>query len=427
MQIVPRNNKIIVLAPFEDTPAYRAGIKPGDTIISVDGKPTDNMSAGDVSESLKGPKGSTVHISILRDNSDKPLEFAVVRDEIPRNSVDLKFEIAPGVGYMRVNAFNETTGREVKTALDEFGELKGLILDLRGNPGGLLNEAVSVTDKFLKRGQVIVSQHGRRSPERVFRATRGNGGREYPLVVLVNRGTASAAEIVSGAIQDHDRGIIAGETTFGKGLVQMIYPLAQNTALTLTVAKYYTPSGRLIQREYAGLSLYDYYYNRDPEGTLKKDARLTDVGRTVYSRGGIAPDVKIAQPKPSRFHDNLLQHYAFFNFSRLYLSGHASDRSFQVTDDVLQEFRKFLAAEKLTFTESEFTENYDWVKSQIKAEIFISQYGQEAGLRVRAETDPQVLEALKLLPKAKELAEKARKVVAQRSTQRPGLVAPATR
>ncbi len=380
MQIVPRNNKIIVVAPFEGTPAYRAGIKPGDTIIAVDGKLTENMAAGEVADSLKGPRGSTVHISILRDKTEKPIDFAVVRDEIPRPSVDLKFEIAPGIGYLRVTAFNENTGREVKTALDELGDLKGLILDLRGNPGGLLNEAVSVADKFLKRGQIIVSQHGRRSPERVFRATRGNSGREYPLVVLMNKGSASASEIVAG-----------------------------------TIAKYYTPSGRLIQRDYAGRSLYDYYYNPDSEEALKKDARLTDVGRTVYSGGGIVPDVKIPQPKATRFRDNLLQHYAFFNFSRAWLADHPADRSFVVTDDVVGEFRKFLADEKIVFTENEFNDNLFWIKSQIKADIFVSQYGQESGLRVRAENDPQVMEALKLLPKARELEEKASKVVAQRS------------
>jgi carboxyl-terminal processing protease len=416
MQIAPRNNKIIVLAPFEGTPAYRAGIKPGDTIISVEGKITDNMSVSDVANLLKGTKGSTVHISILRDSAEKPLEFAVVRDEIPRNSVDLKFEIGPGVGYMHVNAFNETTGREVKSALEEFGDLKGLILDLRGNPGGLLNEAVSVADKFLKRGQVIVSQHGRRSPERVFRATHGNGGKEYPLVVLVNRDTASAAEIVSGAIQDHDRGLIVGETTFGKGLVQLIYPLAQNTALTLTIARYYTPSGRLIQREYAGVSLYDYYYSREQEESLRKESRLTDLGRTVYGGGGIAPDVKVPPLKSNRLQDNLLQHYTFFNFAHHYLASHPADPGFQVSSEILQEFRKFLVDEKLSYTEAQLAESADWVKAQIKAEVFISQFGQEAGMKVRAESDPQVIAALKLLPKARELAGKVRKVVAQKAT-----------
>src|SRR5215470_3402966 len=340
MTIAPRNNKVIVLAPFVGTPAYKAGIRPGDVIIAVDGKPTDNLTAGYVSDMLKGAKGTTVHISILRESAEKPLEFTVVRDEIPRYSVDLKFEIRPGVGYMHVTAFNETTEREVEDALEQFGDMKGLILDLRGNPGGLLNEGVGVADKFLKKGQVIVSHHGRSSAEHTYRASNGNGGKEYPLVVLVNRGTASAAEIVSGAIQDHDRGLVAGETTFGKGLVQTVYPLSENTGLALTTAKYYTPSGRLIQRDYTGMSLYDYYYNRDAdENPANHEVKLTDSGRTVYGGGGITPDVKIPQQKTDSFEDSLLQHYAFFNFAKHYANTHQVTKSFDVDDAVMQEFR----------------------------------------------------------------------------------------
>src|SRR3981189_438464 len=219
MTVGPRNNKVIVIAPFAGTPAYRGGIRPGDIIVAVDGKPTDNMSTGDVADLLKGPKGTTVHITILREGNEKPLEFAVVRDEIPRYSVDLHFLIKPGIGYLHIAGFNETTEKEVSDALDQMGDLKGLILDLRQNPGGLLSEGVGVADKFLKKGSVIVSHHGRSSPEKVYTATHGNGGKEYPLVVLVNRGTASAAEIVAGAIQDHDRRLIAGGTTFRQGLV----------------------------------------------------------------------------------------------------------------------------------------------------------------------------------------------------------------
>jgi carboxyl-terminal processing protease len=424
MQIAPRNNKIIVIAPFVGTPAYRAGLRPGDVILAVDSKPTDNMSVSDVADLLKGPKGTNVRITILREGADKPLDFNVTRDEIPRNSVDLKFFIKPGIGYMHITAFNETTEQEVEDALQQFGDLKGLVLDLRGNPGGLLNEGVGVADKFLKKGQVIVSHRGRSSPERVYRAAHGNGGRDYPLVVLVNRGTASAAEIVSGAIQDHDRGLIVGEVTFGKGLVQTVYPLSENTGLALTTAKYYTPSGRLIQRDYNGVSLYDYYYARAEEDNPNTNAntsapahevKLTDSGRTMYGGGGITPDVKVAPFKGSKFEDSLLVKYAFFNFARHYLNGRHIDKNFEVTDSVLQDFRKFLDSQQIPHTEAEMNQDMDWVKSNIKAELFISEFGQEEGLKVRAQTDPQVMAALNQLPKAKELADNARRVLAQRA------------
>ncbi len=426
MQVGPRNNKVIVIAPFSGAPAYRAGIRPGDVIIAVDGKITDNMSTADVADLLKGPKGTTVKITVLREGTDKPIDFNVVRDEIPRYSVDVHFMIKPGIGYIHVNGFQETTEHEVSAALDELqaqGELKGLILDLRQNPGGLLSEGVGVADKFLKKGQVIVSHHGRSSPEKIYRAARGNGGKDYPLVVLVNRGTASAAEIVAGAIQDHDRGLIVGETTFGKGLVQTVYPLSENTGLALTTAHYYTPSGRLIQRDYNGVSLYDYYYNSRDKGdgtppTPSREVKMTDSGRTVYGGGGINPDVVIEPIKSNKFQDTLLQKYAFFNFAKHYVINHKVTQSFQVDDAVMQEFRKFLDAQQIPFTEAELAQNNDWVRSNIKAELFVNEFGSQEGLKVHAETDPTVQKALDLLPKAKELADNAKKTIAQRSNAR---------
>jgi carboxyl-terminal processing protease len=422
MTVGPRNNKVIVIAPFVGTPAYRAGIRPGDIIVAVDGKPTDNMSTSDVADLLKGPKGTTVHITILREGADKPLEFAVVRDEIPRYSVDLHFLIRPGIGYMHVSGFNETTEKEVGDALDQMGDLKGLILDLRHNPGGLLNEGVGVADKFLRKGQLIVSHHGRSSPEKRYTATHGDGGKEYPLVVLVDRGTASAAEIVAGAIQDHDRGLIVGETTFGKGLVQTVYPLDENTGLALTTAKYYTPSGRLIQRDYSNVSLYDYYFERDPENAANnanREVKLTDSGRTVYGGGGITPDVQIPPIKSNRFQDTLLQHYAFFNFAKRYMINHHPTKSFEVDDALLQDFRKFLDEEKIPYTEGDLMENNDWLRSNIKSEIFVDAFGQEEGLKVKAENDPEVVKALDLLPQAKALADNAKRIVAERTSTRP--------
>lgn len=422
MQVGPRNNKVIVIAPFAGTPAYRAGIRPGDVIVAVDGKPTDNLTTAEVADLLKGPKGTQVRITIAREGSEKPLEFTVIRDEIPRYSVDVHFMIRPGVGYMHVASFSETTEQEVQQALDEFGPLQGLILDLRGNPGGLLSEGVGVADKFLKKGAVIVSHRGRASQEKIYRASRGNGGKEFPLVVLVNRGSASAAEIVAGAIQDHDRGLVAGEVTFGKGLVQTVYPLSENTGLALTTAKYYTPSGRLIQREYEGLSLYDYYFNRDEKnhnGNGKnKEVKVTDSGRTVFGGGGITPDETIPTPKLNKFQTHLLQKYVFFNFAKHYLINRKVDKNFAVDEGVINEFRKFLDAQKIQFGEQDLIENNDWLKSNIRAEVFTSEFGQEQGQRSRAESDPQVLKALELLPKAKELADNAHRTIAERNQAR---------
>ena len=245
--------KIVVLAPFEGTPSYKAGLRPGDVIISIDGKSTLGMDSTAVASLLKGPKNTHVQVTINREGTDKPMVFDLVRDEIPRNSVDLAFMIKPGVGYMHVTQFTETTSREVGDALDKFQKtapLQGLVIDLRANPGGLLNEAVNMSDKFLQRGQIVVSQKGRAFPDQVYRASRGEQGTKYPIVVLVNRNTASAAEIVSGALQDHDRALIVGETTFGKGLVQTVFQITDDTGLALTTYHYYTPSGRLIQRNY---------------------------------------------------------------------------------------------------------------------------------------------------------------------------------
>src|SRR5271169_3309724 len=419
MQVGPRNNKVIVIAPFAGAPAYRAGIRPGDVIIAVDGKPTDNMSTSDVAELLKGPKGTTVKITMLREGSDKPLDFTVVRDEIPRYSVDVHFMIRPGIGYVHISGFQETTEHELRQALDEMGDLKGLILDLRQNPGGLLSEGVGVADQFLKKGSVIVSHHGRASTEKVYKAAHGNGGKDYPLVVLVNRGTASAAEIVAGAIQDHDRGLIAGETTFGKGLVQTVYPLSENTGLALTTYHYYTPSGRLIQRNYNGVSLYDYYYNHDqPQDTKSREVKATDSGRTVFGGGGITPDDRIDTPKSVPIQDVLLEHYAFFNFAKHYMSNRTVAKDFQVDDAVMDSFKQFLTSQQIPYTDADLAPVVDWVKANIKAEIFTTQFGQEEGLKVRANWDPMINKALDYLPQAKALEGAAKHAETQRASVR---------
>jgi carboxyl-terminal processing protease len=399
--------KIVVLYPFEGTPSYRAGIKPGDEILTVDGKPTDGMDSTAVANLLKGARGTHVSVTISREGAPRPIVFDLVRDEIPRPSVDLAFLIRPGVGYIHVSSFIETTSHEVGDALDKFGDIHGLVIDLRGNPGGLLNEAVATSEKFLQKGQIVVSQRGRAFPDQIYRATRSEEGPKYPIVVLVNRNTASAAEIVSGALQDHDRALIVGETTFGKGLVQTVFQINENTGLALTTYHYYTPSGRLIQRNYDHVSLYDYYYVRDDAPKDKDKAnlevKLTDSGRTVYGGGGITPDEKISNMKSNRFQDSLFIHYAFFNFSKHYLASHTITKDFQVDDAVMQQFKDFLKTNQIDYTDNDIAGVSDWVKANIKRELFTSQFGQLEGLKVAAEWDPQIAKAVTYLPEAQTL------------------------
>jgi carboxyl-terminal processing protease len=409
--------KTYVVYPFEGTPSFRAGIHPGDVIAAVDGKSTEGMTSDLVAKALKGPKGTHVQVTMVREGQPKPLTFDLVRDEIPHPSVDLKYEIRPGIGYIHLTQFQETTAQEVNDAVDSFPDLKGLVFDLRSNPGGLLSQAVEVCDHLLAKGQTIVSQRGRAYPDQNYTATRGNDGKAFPIVVLVNHNTASAAEIVSGALQDHDRALIVGETTFGKGLVQTVYNLSENTGLALTTYHYYTPSGRLIQRNYAGVSLYDYYYNHagaQPADNTNREVKMTDSGRTVYGGGGITPDEKIDNVKSNHFQDNLLVHYAFFNFSKHYLANHTVTKDFVVDDAVMQQFKAFLKDNQIEYTDTDIAGVDGWIKESIKSELFTSQFGQLEGLKVRAEWDPQIAKAINFLPEAQNLQDHSK--LAQKTT-----------
>ena len=424
MVVAPRENHTVVMSPYVGAPAYNAGLRPGDVIVKVDDKSTEGLTTSEVADMLKGPKGTIVKITVTREGYAEPLVFTVTRDEIPRHSVDIAFMLKPGIGYIRLSQFNETTDREIADALKALGAptLDGLIFDLRGNPGGLLNEAVAVGDMFLEKGQTIVSYHGRSAPERRFTAIRGNQGMTVPVVVLVNNNSASAAEIVSGAIQDHDRGLIVGETTFGKGLVQTVQPLSENTGLALTTARYYTPSGRLIQRDYKSISLYEYHYERKvPDHPT--EIRQTDSGRQVTGGGGITPDIIVAMPKPDKFQQMMYRDDVFFpaeqgvaGFTRYYLGTKPTiTHTFEVDDNVLRVFREYLAKHNVKYTEPEYAENLDWIKRKIKQEVFMSTYGTQEGFKVLLEADPQVQKAMESIPQARALYENARKVVAQRS------------
>jgi carboxyl-terminal processing protease len=424
MIVAPRENHTVVMAPYVGAPAYNAGIRPGDVIVKVDDKSTDGLTTSEVADMLKGPKGTIVKITVSREGYPEQLVFTVTRDEIPRHSVDIAFMLKPGVGYIRLSGFNETTDREIADALKQLNasSLDGLILDMRGNPGGLLNEAVAVGDMFLDKNQLIVSHHGRTSPERRYYAVRGNQGVTVPLVILVNNNSASATEIVSGAVQDHDRGLIVGETTFGKGLVQTVTPLSENTGLALTTARYYTPSGRLIQRDYKSVSLYEYHYERKvPDHPT--EVKLTDSGRQVTGGGGITPDIAVPAPKLTKFEQLLYRDDVFFpaetgvgGFTRSYLGTKpAITKDFEADDNVMRVFREYLSKHNVRYTEPEMADSLDWIKRKIKQEVFMSSFGQQEGFKVLLEADPQVQKAVEAIPQARALYQNAKKIVAQRA------------
>jgi carboxyl-terminal processing protease len=422
MTVQQRENQTVVLSPFVGSPAYKAGIRPGDIIQKVDGKSCDGLTTTEVADMLKGAKGTVVHISLGREGWDKPIEVTVTRDEIPRPGVEYYTMVKPGIGYVRVTTFNETTDSDLAEALKQLdvSKLDGLIIDLRNNGGGLLNQAVGMADMFLDKNEIVVSHRGRASQERRYYAVRGNQGIEVPMIVLINGQSASASEIVSGAIQDHDRGLIVGETSFGKGLVQTQFPLSQDTALLLTTARYYTPSGRLIQRDYKNISLYDYHYN--PQPPKKPEVKLTDSGRQVYGGGGITPDDVVAAPKPDEFQQMLYRRGVFYSqqqgvgdFTRFYLGEKPTiTKDFVTNEEVIAQFKKYLDQQKIKYTDQDIQSNLTWLKWQIKREVFTSYFGLTDGYKVELQDDPQLEKAIEMVPQSRALYQNARKILAER-------------
>jgi carboxyl-terminal processing protease len=434
MVVANRGNKTIVQYPFKGAPAFKAGLRPGDVILQVNDTKTDGMNTTQIADLLKGPRGTHVQVMVGREGLTKPIAVDIIRDEIPRSSVSVAMMIKPGIAYARIDAFNEDTGKELEDALKKMDEkdLRGLVLDLRGNPGGLLNEGVEVAGHFLKRGELVVSHHGRLpSSNKNYTARSDGSGVNYPIVVLVNRSTASAAEIVSGALQDHDRGWILGETTFGKGLVQTVFPLSDNTGLALTTAHYYTPSGRLIQRDYSNISFLDYYYHTNLNQKNTADVKMTDSGRTVYGGGGITPDEHITcglstvsspsyctdTDKPDKLQAQIVGRGEFFNFAASYFGPKTNPslpKGWTPTEDVINQFHDLLLKDKVEFTEAEFTKDHDWIRQQLKREMFITAFSFEDSQRVAVNEDPEVATAIEAMPKARALLETAKKLVVER-------------
>ncbi|MCL4819967.1 MAG: S41 family peptidase [Vicinamibacteria bacterium] len=447
---------ITVVAIFEGTPAHRLGLRTGDVIARIEGQDARGISIDDAVKRLRGPKGSPVQITIERKGYDAPLEFTVLRDEIPLHSVPYAFMATPKTGYVRLIDFNETTAcrsgepadceRELERALKALIKqgATSVVLDIRDNPGGLLDQAFAVSNLFLRKGQLVVFTKGRyKRDEATFITERDSAFADLPLVVLVSRHSASASEIVAGAIQDHDRGLIVGETTFGKGLVQTILPLrsSRGYALALTTARYYTPSGRLIQRDYGHTALEDYVSPREREACREsgEDARLTDAGRKVYGGDGITPDYCVERetlPKPVAA---LVGRQAFVGFARTFEpaesagqakiegAGSRNDagistlkpirRDFSVDATVLEDFRRHLGEQKIPLADDEFAAHRELISRILFEEILRQVWGDAEARRRTLAWDVQLQKALELVPRAELLLKDPQGFVAAREAE----------
>jgi carboxyl-terminal processing protease len=434
IQIQKRMGRITVIAPMEGTPAYKLGIRAGDVITHIeDEEIKEDVTTDEVVRKLRGPKGSQVTITIRRAGIDEPIKMTITRAEIPTYSVRYAFMLTPEVGYLLLADFTHTSSRELKAAIERLEKqgMKKLLLDLRGNPGGVLEQSVDVADVFLERGSKVVYTRGRTSSSAQDYVAPGDGLHfDKPLVVLVNRGSASASEIVAGAIQDHDRGLIVGQRTWGKGLVQSVYTLPYGAGLALTTAKYYTPSGRWIQRDFTDLLAYVNPDDSDSqveetEPPTKKEGEVfyTDAGRVVYAAGGITPDVAVKNNRDSKLLTQVLARNLPFNFAVNWLVKHPDvSRDVAVTPAMREEFFRF--AETSRFSTAEELKrmwnedpNRELVDLAIRIELVNARYGLEAGWAVRATGDSQIQKAITQFGEAERIAALPKKKMPARASR----------
>lgn len=447
VQILRRDDGVYVQSVVENTPASRAGLRYGDRIVEVDGKDAREWSSDEVSKNVRGERGKEVVLKVERAGQQAGSNFRIVRDAVPLPSIRNAFMIAPATGYVAlVGGFQHTTQEELRDAIADLKKdgMRQLVLDLRNNPGGLLDQAIDVSSEFLPRDKVVVSVKGRSEYTKpaVYKST-GSEPEDLPLVVMINRNSASASEIVAGAIQDHGRGLVVGETSFGKGLVQHVFQLPFNTGLTLTTARYYTPYGRSLQRDYSSGSLYDYYVRHDESGeqqviqpgqpspsesseprTSNAPAFRTAAGRVFYGGGGITPDIEARPLTATPVRARIME--AAFYFTRELAAGLVPgaesyridkvtyERSpkmtdFPITDRILEAFKNFVRKDPLRrLSDAQIDSDVDFVKLRLRDEVITAAFGADEGQRVLLESDPQALRAISVLPEAKRLAESVR-------------------
>ncbi len=432
VSILQHRGGVFVQSVVPGTPADKAGLRYGDKFLQVDGKDASEWSSSEVSKNVRGERGTAVKVKVERAGSPAPVDFEIVRGGVPLPSIRNYFLLPNGVGYVGLTGgFQETTSAELGDAIIDLQKqgMKSLILDLRGNPGGILEQAIAVMSRFIPSNKTVVSVKGRANytNARDLR-TSGGGGDNFPLVVMINGGSASASEIVAGAVQDYGRGLVVGSDSFGKGLVQRVFRLPYGTGLTLTTARYYTPFGRSLQRDYSSGSIYDYYSQHE-DGEANGDAApkpagvpiTTPDGRTLFGGRGLEPDVKAKSleftPARGRIND------AAFFFVRQLVAGkiaglesykvekqsHVMDiqpDKFKIDDRMFEAFKTFAIADKLNgLSAANIDAEAEFARTRLRLELATANYSNEAGIRVLLEVDPQVLKAVEVMPEARKLAD----------------------
>ncbi len=433
VSILQHRDGVYVQSIVPGTPADKAGLRYGDRIVAVDGKDAKDWTSAEVSKNVRGPKGSKVKVSLERVSAAQPVDFEIVRGGVPLPSVRNTFMLPNSVGYIGfTGGFQQTSSDEVRMSIDELKKqgMKNLVFDLRGNPGGILEQAVEVVSEFVPAGQTVVSVKSTRTGNGRELKTAGGPAETFPVVVLINGGSASASEIVAGAFQDYGRALVVGSDSFGKGLVQRVFRMPYGTGLTLTTARYYTPYGRSLQRDYSSGSIYDYYSHladspdEGPSDIAPKPAGSPVTmpnGRVLYGGRGIEPDVRVAaqtlNPLRGRINES-----AFF-FVRQLVAGKVAgfesmkndkqnfrtilaNTDFQVTDKLLESFRSFVSADKLSgLTGENVSSQIEYAKTRIREELATANYSSEAGIQALLEIDPQVAKAIASMPEAAKLTE----------------------
>ncbi|HET6956761.1 MAG TPA: S41 family peptidase [Vicinamibacterales bacterium] len=419
---------ITAMQVFEQSPAYKKGVRRGDVLANVAGEDTKGWTVDQAMHKLRGAKGTTVYVGVKRRGYPEMIKFELVRDEVYIPTVPAYFMIDDTTGYIRMQDFGENTDRDVKHALRDLSSkgMKRLLFDIRGNPGGPLDQAIKVSNEFLPKGKMIVYTRGRvPNSDQDYRATEESEFTEMPIVALVNRNSASAAEIVSGALQDHDRAYLVGETTFGKALVQSVYRISGGAGLALTTAHYYTPSGRIIQRPWdASFDEYLSYTLRDQDANKPhnpSDLKHTDSGRPVYAGGGIEPDKRVAGPlegfNPGRFGRMLVARGEFANYAQKYAAEgdmrvtqtstnrKLVKRNFVVDEAMVSDFKEQMKTDKLRMDDEAFAKDAEFIKAMIRFEIDNAVFGIADARRHLITVDPQAQMALTMFGEAQKLTE----------------------